>query len=147
MNKWLLKLASILMVIGLLIGCNSDDKNSGGTSSPNSSPDKSSETTNADEENEEIVLITISKDKGEEIISEKDVSIKNGDLLLDVMRENFKLEEGEGGFITSIDGIEQDVDAGIGWMYSVNGEIAAVGAAEFELSPGDKVNFDLQPWE
>ena len=147
MNKWLLKLATILMVVGLLVGCNSDDTNNESTSSPNNSTDQSSKTTNADEENEEIVFVTISKDKGEELISEKDIPIKKGDILLDVMRENFELEEAEGGFITSIDGIEQDVDKGIGWMYFVNGEMAMVGAAELELSPGDKVNFDLQPWE
>ena len=33
------------------------------------------------------------------------------------------------------------------WMFFVNDEMAEVGAADYELSPGDHVVFDLQSWE
>jgi len=65
---------------------------------------------------------------------------------MDVLKENFDVEE-DNGFVTAIDGVEQDVNAQIGWMYFVNDEMAMVGANEYELSPGDVVNFDLQSWE
>lgn len=139
MNKWLLRLSSIVMIIGLLIGCTSDSNNQG-----NVEPNQNNN--NASEVAEEIVLITISKDKNEEVITEKEVAIEEGAILLDVMKENFDIKEDD-GFVTSIEGVEQDEEEGKYWLYSVNGEMGEVGAGEYELSVGDEVNFDLQGWE
>ena len=135
MNKWILRLMSLVVVMGLLVGCATDDAN-----------DKDTSNQDQAEQNEEMIVVTITKDKGAEEITEKEIPVKEGALLLDVMKENFEIEE-ENTFITSIDGIAQDVDAGIGWIYSVNGETASVGAAEYELTAGEEVNFDLQAWE
>lgn len=137
MNKWMFRISSIILIIGLLFGCSATDSN--GNQTKNNS-------TNSSEKQEEIVVIVISKDEGEEVITEKEVAIEKGAILMDVMKENFDLEE-EGGFITSIDGIAPEEDEKKDWMYFVNDETAMVGAAEYELSAGDKVNFDLQSWE
>ena len=77
---------------------------------------------------------------------EMDKHIYTIEKLLDVLKENFAVEESD-GFITSIEGIEQDVDEKIGWIYFINDEMAMVGAAEYELEANDEVNFDLQEWE
>ena len=90
--------------------------------------------------------INVDKNENEEVITEKEIALEEGAILLDVMKEHFDIEEDD-GFITSIDGVEQDVDAQLSWMYFVNDEMAPVGAGEYELSVGDKVNFDLQSWE
>lgn len=135
MNKWFMRLGTLLLVIGLLVGCGSDANSNQNQNNINSA-----------EQAEDIVVITISKNKNEEMITEKEVAIEEGAILLDVMSENFDIEE-DNGFITSIDGVEQDIEAELSWIYSVNDEMAMVGAAELELSVGDKVNFDLQPWE
>lgn len=134
MNKWMFRFASILVAIGLLVGCAQEDNNV----TPNDS--------STEEAAIEHVMITISTDKGEETVTEKEVTIKENDLLLDVLKENFEIEE-EGGFISSIEGIEQDADTGKYWIYTVNNEEVTVGAAAYELSADDQVNFDLQAWE
>jgi hypothetical protein len=144
MNKWLMRLASLLMVIGFLVGCASESKDQNSTN--NNQIEQTQSNSIASEEAEEVVLITITKNHNEELLTEKEAVIEDGALLLDVMKDNFDLEE-EGGFITSIDGVEQNLDEEISWMYFVNDEMAMVGAAEYELSAGDKVNFDLQAWE
>ena len=145
MNKWFMRLASLVMVIGLLMGCASDTNDQDGTNN-NQSEQQNQNDANSSEVAEEVVVITISKDHNEEVITEKEVAIEDGEILLDVMKENFDIEE-EGGFISSIDGVEQDIDAQMSWMYFVNDEMPPVGAAEYELSVGDQVNFDLQAWE
>lgn len=144
MNKWFIRLASLLMVIGLLVGCasNTDDQNN----TNNNQIEQNQNNDNSSEVAEEAVAITISQNHNEEVISEEEVIIKEGAILLDILKENFDIEE-EGGLISSIEGIEQDEDQGKYWFYSVNGEEAPVGAGEYELSVGDKVNFDLHAWE
>lgn len=145
MNKWLMRFGSLLMVIGLLVGCAPDTNNQDVTNN-NQTEQNQNNDHNISEVAEEIVTITISKDHNEEIITEKEVAIEEGAILLDVMKENFDIEEDD-GFITSIDGVEQDFEAQMSWIYFVNDEMAPVGAGEYELSVGDKVNFDLQAWE
>lgn len=140
LNKLFIQLFTVISVIALLFGCSTNDIQD---TAPNNSESKTSEKTS---DVQEEVVITISKNEGAEIITEKEVSIEEGAILMDVMKENFEIEEG-GGLITSIDGVSQDVEEKMGWMYFVNDEMAMVGAEEYELSVGDKVTFDLQSWE
>lgn len=145
MNKWFMRLSSLLMVIGLLVGCASDTNDQEVTNN-NQTEQNQNNDQNTSEITEENITITISKNHNEEVLTEKEVAIEEGAILLDVMKENFEIEE-DNGFITSIDGVEQDLDAQMSWMYFVNDEMAPVGAGEYELSVGDTVNFDLQAWE
>ncbi|WP_337020155.1 DUF4430 domain-containing protein [Oceanobacillus massiliensis] len=66
--------------------------------------------------------------------------------MLDVMEDNFFIER-DGAYITSIERVSASEEDKTAWMYFVNDEMATVGADEYELSPGDKVVFDLQSWE
>jgi len=106
---------------------------------------------NSDEETSqqiEKVEFVISKDKGEEIVEEKDVEIKKDDILLDVLEENFDVETDEdGSFITEIEGIKAENGEQKAWIYSVNDEMGTVGADEYKLQPDDKVELDFQEWE
>lgn len=143
MRKWLLKLGSLVMVVSLLFGCsNTGDE---ATPSQNTQPEANEEQINNESE-EDVVTITISVDRGEEIVAEKEVPVEAGSILMDVLKENFTIEE-EGGFIQAIEGISQDADEGKYWLYFVNDEEATVGAHEYELLPGDRITFDLQSWE
>ncbi|WP_240335272.1 DUF4430 domain-containing protein [Paraliobacillus sediminis] len=99
------------------------------------------ETTNA---NEQAVNIVISTDNGEEVISDETIEIEENEILMDVLEENYEIEDVD-GFITSIDGVEQTDDKF--WLYEVNDEEALVGANEYELSSGDEVVFDLHGME
>lgn len=127
MKKHVNLIMAFLFSITILLGC-------GQTESPG-------ETSNADEQ---VVNVTISTDNGEEVISDATIEIEENEILMDVLEENFEIED-EGGFITSIDGVEQTENKY--WLYEVNDEKASVGANEYELSPGDEVVFDLQAIE
>ncbi|MEI3604706.1 DUF4430 domain-containing protein [Pseudogracilibacillus sp. SE30717A] len=137
MKKWLVSIFTVVSTLFLLIGCSNDSANT-------------TQEENANQETEEVqetqVLVTISKDEGKEILSEKEIQIEENEILMDVMKENFDIEE-DGGFINSIDGVAPEEDEQKAWMYFVNDEMAMVGATEYELEDGDHVVFDLQAWE
>lgn len=137
MKKWLVSIFTVVSTLFLLIGCSNDSVNT-------------TQEENANQETEEVqeaeILVTISKDDGKEILSEKEIQIEENEILMDVMKENFDIEE-DGGFITAIDGVEPEEGEQKAWMYFVNDEMAMVGATEYELEDGDHVVFDLQAWE
>lgn len=128
---------------GVLAACAGDEGSEADT--PADTEEPVTEETQA-EENEEIVFITVSENKGEEIHAEEEITFTEGDLLLDVMEENFDIEH-DSGFVTSINGIAPEEGEERSWMYYVNDEMPMVGAAEYELESGDDVLFDLQAWE
>ncbi|RDW19099.1 hypothetical protein CWR48_08600 [Oceanobacillus arenosus] len=142
MKKCMFPILILFMVAGLLIGCSAEEnENTNTTVSTNN-------TSQSEEVAENSVRITISINEGEEFVDEKEIEIKEGDILMDVMEENFFIEtEFDGTFITSIERVAASDDEKTAWMFFVNDEMASVGAAEYELVPGDKVVFDLQSWE
>lgn len=137
MKKGLLQMLSLLITIMLLVGCSSTEENQNQTNDNSNNTEQSAE---------EKAVITISQDEGNTVLTEKEVSFEEGAILMDVLKENFEIEE-TGGMITAVDGLEADESEKKAWMYFVNDEMPMVGAAEFELSAGDKVNLDLQSWE
>ena len=130
MKKQMNLFITILVGLVILIGC-------GQTETPD---------TNTEGDSGDAVEITISTDNGEEVITNKSIVIEKDDILMDVLQENFQVEVND-GFITSIEGIEQNESEQLYWMYEVNDEPANVGANQFELSPGDAVVFDLHGYE
>jgi hypothetical protein len=140
MKNLLTKLFTLCIGLALLFGCANTNEN---TDPPENN---STATEQTNEANEEVVIITISKDEGAEVLSEKEVAIEDGTILMDVMKENFDIEE-NGGFISAIDGVEAKEEDKMFWAISVNDEMAEVGAAEYELTADDDVVFDLQSWE
>lgn len=139
LKKWSLYLGVFALIIGLLLGCASDTEEGSNTRVS---------TNDSGELAEDEVRITISINEGEEYVGEEAVSIEEGDILLEVLQDNFYVETDQGGqFITSIERVEANDEDQTAWMYTVNGEMAQVGAGDYELSPGDKVVFDLQSWE
>lgn len=140
MKKWMFPLITLFMVV-VLFGCSSEGNNTNTTVSTNS-------TSQSEEVAEDSVRITISINEGEEFVNEKEIGIEEGDILMDAMKENFYVEtEYDGTFITSIERVAASDEEKTSWMFFVNDEMATVGAAEYQLSPGDKVVFDLQSWE
>src|SRR5690625_1986540 len=99
MNKFV-KWITMLMLLFALSACGSQDNQTN-----NNSEEINNETT--EEVKEQTVSITISMDEGEETISEKEVPIEDGAILMDIMKENFDVEESD-GFITAIEGVEQN---------------------------------------
>lgn len=131
MKKWSNWFLVITTTMLLLVGC--------GTSEQENTKDQSST-------EEGTIHIIISDEEADEVYSEDEVTIEEGAILMDVMQENYDIEE-EDGFIHGIDGISPEEGEQKSWIYAVNGEDALVGAAEYELSVDDEVVFDLQAWE
>ena len=133
----MLTLFTIFTTLLLVVGCSNE------STTPTEEEETGIETT---ESQEEVIKVTISKDEGEEVLSEKEIEIEENAILMDIMKENYDIEEDD-GFITSIDGVAPEEGEEKAWMYFVNDEMAMVGAAEYELEAGDNVVFDLQAWE
>ncbi|WP_077326754.1 DUF4430 domain-containing protein [Virgibacillus siamensis] len=143
MRKWFLGLASLLLVLGVLVGCGTDSEQSAKQSSQGAD---STENQNAAEQKEDSVTIVLSQNNGEKQIAKKEVTIEKGTTLMSVMEKNFELETSHnGGFITAIEGVSQDKGK-TAWMFKVNGENAKVGAKDLKLSPGDQITFDLHAY-
>ena len=141
LKKWISYVGVLFLSIGLLLGCSTD------SSEQNNSNTRVSTNESSQELAEDEVRITISIDHGTEHVNEKSISIEEGDILLNVLEENFFIESDDSDFITSIERVEASDEEKTAWMYTVNGEMATVGAGDYELSPGDEVVFDLQSWE
>lgn len=150
-RRILMTVFALLSALFLMTGCGADNGdanniNNNSTNNVTNNENNANETENESEDAVVEVEFTISKDEGEEVIETKTIEIEEGDVVLDVLKDNFDVEEND-GFVTSINGVSEDPDNQIGWIYFVNDEMAMVGAAEYELKADDQVNFDLQSWE
>lgn len=72
---------------------------------------------------------------------EKKVSFKKGDTVMDILEANLKDVKEEGGMVTAIEGVSQDEQKSVFWMYKVNGKMAEVGAQDYKVKEDDKVEF------
>lgn len=52
-----------------------------------------------------------------------------------------------GGFVQSIDKVAGDQAAEHDWFFYVNGSEASMGAADYDLNPGDVVQWDYHDWQ
>lgn len=141
MKKWFVYMMITIASVLLLVGCGTDN-----ASETQEVEDSTNNEQTESENNEENVVIVISENKGETTITEKEIAIEEGAILLDVMKDNFEIEE-QGGFINSIDGKAPAEGEEKSWMYFLNDEMGPVGVAEYELNHNDHVVFDLQAWE
>jgi Domain of unknown function (DUF4430) len=75
-------------------------------------------------------------------------SVREGETVMRMLRSEFDIETRYGGrFVQAIDGLEgQGAGGESDWFYWVNGIEGSVGAAEFELAPGDRVQWDHRNW-
>ena len=102
------------------------------------------EQTTVEEAEQAQVEITIDIYVDGELIDDgsQTIEVEEGAILLDVMKEHFDIEEKD-GFISAINGHEQNADENRWWLYDVNGEMAEVGAGDLELAEGDLVEWKL----
>ncbi|MCI7678329.1 DUF4430 domain-containing protein [Streptococcus orisratti] len=77
--------------------------------------------------------------EGDNTTDEK-VSFQKGDTVMDVLKANYKVKESK-GFITVIDGVAQDEEKGLYWMFDVNDELAPKTANKIKVKDGDKIEF------
>jgi hypothetical protein len=96
------------------------------------------------------VELRVTREFGREPFATKRVAkVHEEETVMRLLRSRFDVSTRYGGrFVQSIDGV-----AGKGargrrdWFYFVNGLEASVGAADYELSPGDVVQWDYRRWD
>lgn len=93
--------------------------------------------------------LRVTRDFGHQALGRVDVErVREDQTVMRLLRSRFDVDTSYGGrFVQGIDGLEGAGVAGEDdWFYFVNGVEAEVGAAEFELSPGDRVQWDYRDW-
>ena len=88
------------------------------------------------------IVISLEQD-GEQVEgTTKELEVEEGTTVLDSLKEQYEVIEND-GYVVSIEEMEIDEKLGKYWMYEINNEEAAVGAADYELKDGDQLNWFL----
>ncbi|UOQ47545.1 DUF4430 domain-containing protein [Gracilibacillus caseinilyticus] len=90
------------------------------------------------------VSLTITDQITNKTISEESYTVTSGTTLEDLLQDNYEVEVTEDGFLTSINGHEQNVEENEYWTYEANGEMVSEGIADYEVQDEDDITFDLQ---
>src|SRR5690625_1902091 len=102
MIKLYFSIVSIIFKFSILAGCgdqNNGNRNKNENHNANNDVNNTSDVENNEteqNENEAVIVVTLSKDDGEETISEEEIAIDEGDILLDVMTEHYDVEQEDG---------------------------------------------------
>ena len=95
------------------------------------------------------VDLRVTRDFGHERLIAKDgLRIREDETVMRMLERNADVDTRfGGGFVQSIDGVAGRGPGGTSdWFYYVNGIEADEGAADYELSPGDVVQWDRREW-
>jgi hypothetical protein len=122
------RLAALLTIAALLAGCGLGEG----------------------DEREGSAQLQITRDFGRETLATARMdSVREDDTVMRFLRREADIETSYGGrFVQEIEGL-----AGAGaegthdWFFWVNGLESSAGAGEYELSPGDRVQWDYRDWE
>jgi hypothetical protein len=103
----------------------------------------------AGEEREGGARLRVTRDFGHaELGAARTATLREDQTVMRFLRSEFDVETRFGGrFVQAIDGVEGSGPAATrDWFFFVNGVESSVGAAEYELSPGDRVQWDYRDW-
>lgn len=92
------------------------------------------------EQNQEVQMIIIAHD--EELVNET-VRVASDTTLLDIMQQNYDIVVREDGFIESIEGVDENPEDGLYWIYEANEQMVNEGAAEFIPQDNDIITWEL----
>jgi Domain of unknown function (DUF4430) len=101
------------------------------------------------EEREGGASIRVTRDFGRaELGAARVARVREDQTVMRLLRSEFDVDTRFGGrFVQAIEGLEgEGADGQVDWFYFVNGVEAGEGAAEYELWPGDRVQWDYRDW-
>ncbi|GFK22460.1 DUF4430 domain-containing protein [Tetragenococcus halophilus] len=105
-----------------------------------------SEATSQTSQAQEEITATVEIEDEDQIVDEKEIETTTDETLMEVMQDNFDIEE-DSGMITTIEDIEQDEDENMYWTYTINDEMINTGADETTLEDNDQVVFTYDKME
>ena len=93
--------------------------------------------------------LRVTRDFGRTVVGQARLEpLREGATVMRFLRSEFDVTTRFGGrFVQSIDGLAGDGAGRRDWFFFVNGLESDSGAAEYELSPGDRVQWDLRRWQ
>jgi hypothetical protein len=94
--------------------------------------------------------LRVTRDFGRVLLgTAREPRLREDQTVMRLLRSKFDVDTRFGGrFVQGIDGLEgKGAEGSSDWFYFVNGVEADVGAAEYELSPGDRVQWDYRRWD
>lgn len=94
--------------------------------------------TTADQDTE--VTVTISTE--EELVNDT-VSIASDTSLMELMQQHYDIIVTDEGFIKAIEGVEQDPENNLFWIYEVNDERSNESADDFIPEEDDRISWQL----
>jgi Domain of unknown function (DUF4430) len=95
------------------------------------------------------VDLTVTHDYGTQVMAQKTDSIHESDTVLRVLDRDADVSTRYGGgFVQSIDGLAGAQSGGRSsdWFFYVNGIESPIGAAQYDLSGGDRIWWDYRDW-
>ncbi len=95
------------------------------------------------------VDLTVTRDYGSKVLAQKQDSIHESDTVLRVLDRSADITTRYGGgFVQSIDGLSGTQSGGRSsdWFFYVNGIESPIGAAQYDLSGGDRIWWDYRDW-
>ncbi len=93
--------------------------------------------------------LRVTRDFGHQVVQEKnDLRIREDETVMRLLKRKADVETRfGGGFVQSIDGLSgRGPGENDDWFYYVNGIEADEGAADYEISPGDVIQWDRHDW-
>jgi hypothetical protein len=101
-------------------------------------------------EREGGAVVRVTRDFGHtEVGAARTKTLREDQTVMRLTEAKFDVKTRFGGrFVDEIDGLEGSGASGMrDWFFFVNGVESGVGAAEYELSPGDRVQWDYRDWD
>lgn len=95
------------------------------------------------------VELRVTRDFGQRALgSLREDKVREDQTVMRLLRSEFDVDTRFGGrFVQSIDGLAGGgATGGDDWFFYVNGVESSEGASDYELSPGDRVQWDYRPW-
>lgn len=95
------------------------------------------------------VRIEITRDYGQVVVKEGEVTPPQGASVMEALKSFAKVEtDYGGGFVSSIEGTSNTSGAERSdWFYYLNGIMPAVGADDMQVSSGDSIWWDYHEWQ
>lgn len=92
------------------------------------------------EQDQEVQMVIVAHD--DELVNET-VTVASDTTLLDLMQQNYDIVITDEGFIESIEGVEQNPEEGLYWIFEANEEMVNDSAEDFIPQDNDLITWEL----